>query len=240
MTDSRARPGTICTGDALTLPLVRYEFFAPSDQWILDAIFGFFADYTWPAKFTPCGEVNIDQAAAAFSATLDSLRRSILNIGAVIAYAGDLPVDPAILACDGTSYLRADYPDLFASIGTTWGSDDSTHFNVPDFRTRALVMSGVTSAGSVWNLGDYIGEEKHTLDGSEVPSHSHTDLGHTHVEGNAAPAVGAAIVGVPIPSAIPTVGVTGAGSANLTNSGGGGAHNNTQLSGVINYAIIAL
>lgn len=236
---TRAMPGTICTGDTLTTPLVRYEFFAPPDQWILDAIYGFFDDYSWPAKFTPCGEISIDIAAAAFSAILASLGRSVMQVGAIIAYAGDLPADGSVLACDGASYLRADYPDLFANIGTTWGADDSTHFNVPDFRTRALVMSGVTPSSAVWNVGDYIGEEQHTLTTSEIPSHTHTDTGHVHTEGNAAPAVGAAITGVPVPSAVPSVGVTGSGNAALTSTGGDGAHNNTQLSGVINYAIVA-
>lgn len=235
-----AAPGTICTGDTLTTPYVRYEFFAPSDQWILDAIFGFFDDYSWPAKFTECGEVSIDRAAAAFSAMLNSIQRSTLNIGTIVAYAGPLPTDPAILACDGTSYLRADFPDLFAVIGTTWGADDSTHFNVPDLRTRALVMQGVTAASHVWNLGDLIGEELHTLVSGEVPSHSHVDAGHVHAEGIAAPAIGAAITGVPVPSAVPAVGVTGSGNAALSSSGGDGSHNNTQLSAVILYAIIAL
>jgi microcystin-dependent protein len=35
------------------------------------------------------------------------------------------------LLCDGTSYLRVDYPELFAIIGTMYGAVDSTHFNVP-------------------------------------------------------------------------------------------------------------
>lgn len=239
MVFSRALPGTICTGDTLTTPLIRYEFFAPSDQWVLDAIFGFFDDYTWPAKFTPCGEVGIDQAAVAFSGILASLRRSALNIGTIVAYAGSLPSDPAVLPADGASYLRTDFPDLFAVIGTVWGADDADHFNVPDLRTRTLVMQGVTPDSSVWNLGDLIGEENHTLSLAETPGHTHTDLGHTHVEGNAAPVVGAAITGVPIPSAVPTVGITGTGSANLTSVGGDGAHNNTQLAAVIIYAIIA-
>lgn len=236
---TRAAPGTICTGDTITTPLIRYEFLAPSDQWIQDALYGFFYDYTWPAKFTACGEINVDLAAVTFSDILATLRRSIMSVGAVIAYAGTLPVDPAILACDGSSYLRADYPDLFAAIGTTWGADDASHFNVPDFRTRVLVMSGVAPSGAVWNVGNYIGEEQHVLTVAETPSHTHTDAGHTHPEGTAAPAVGAAITGVPVPSAVPAVGVTGSGSASLTSTGGGNAHNNTQLSGVINYAIIA-
>lgn len=236
---SRASPGTICTGDTLTTPLIRYEFVAPSDQWILDAIYGFFDDYSWPAKFTPCGEIGIDLAAATFSAILASLRRSVMQVGAVIAYAGDLPTDGSVLACDGASYLRADYPDLFSAIGTIWGADDSSHFSVPDLRTRVLVMSGVTGSSAVWNLGDYIGEELHTLTTTEIPSHSHTDVGHLHTEVTAIPTLIAIGAGVPAPSAIPGVGVTGTASASLTNTGGDGPHNNIQPGGVINYAIVA-
>lgn len=236
---TRASAGTICTGDTLTSPLVRYEFFAPPDQWIQDALYGFFDDYTWPAKFTPCGEIGIDLAAATFSAILASLRKSIMQVGAVIAYAGSLPTDGSVLACDGSSYLRADYPDLFTAIGTVWGADDSDHFNVPDLRTRTLVMQGVTPSSAVWNLGDYIGEEQHTLTVTETPAHSHTDTGHVHTEITALASIGAAITGVPVPSAVPSVGVTGSGNAALTSTGGDGAHNNTQLSGVIIYAIVA-
>jgi microcystin-dependent protein len=235
----KPNPGTICTGDTLTTPLVRYEFFAPPDQWIFDALIGFFDDYTWPAKFTPCGEINVDLAAATFSAILESLGRSTLNIGSIIAYAGNLPTDPAILACDGTSYLRADYPELFAVIGTTWGADDSTHFNVPDLRTRALVMQGVTPDSSVWNLGDLIGEEFHTLNTSEIPSHTHTDAGHVHTEIAATAAIINGGLEAPAAAAIPTPSVTGTGFASLSNTGGGGHHNNTQRSAVILYAIVA-
>ena len=38
------------------------------------------------------------------------------------------------LLCDGASLLRASYTTLFGIIGTTFGSADGTHFNVPDFR----------------------------------------------------------------------------------------------------------
>jgi hypothetical protein len=38
------------------------------------------------------------------------------------------------LECDGSSLLRADYPALFAVIGTIYGAADSTHFSLPDKR----------------------------------------------------------------------------------------------------------
>lgn len=46
------------------------------------------------------------------------------------------------LLCDGTSYLRASFAALFAIIGTTYGSADGTHFNVPDTRGRTMIGAG--------------------------------------------------------------------------------------------------
>lgn len=234
-----ANPGTICTGDALVTPLVRYEFFASPNLWVLDAVYGFFSDYTYPDRFTECDVTTIDEAAQAFSAMLSSLRRSLLMIGAIIPYAGTLPTDPSILPCDGASYLRVDYPDLFSAIGTVYGSVDSSHFNVPDLRGRSILGVGSGSGLSTYSLGDTGGEESHILVTGEIPSHTHTDTGHTHVEGVAAPAAGAAIAGVPIPSAVPAAGVTNSGTANLTSTGGDGAHENRQPYMALNYAIIA-
>lgn len=44
------------------------------------------------------------------------------------------------LYCDGTPYSRTTYADLFAVIGTAFGSGDgSTTFNVPDFQDKAAI-----------------------------------------------------------------------------------------------------
>lgn len=60
-------------------------------------------------------------------------------IGSIQPYGGaDAPAGWMI--CDGTSLLRASYPELFAVIGTAFGSADSTHFNIPD-------MTGKTTMG---------------------------------------------------------------------------------------------
>jgi len=48
--------------------------------------------------------------------------------------------------CDNASLLRAGtYADLFAEIGTTFGSVDGTHFNVPDFRGIAPMGAGTSA-----------------------------------------------------------------------------------------------
>ena len=59
------------------------------------------------------------------------------------------------LECDGSSVLRSDYPELFNLFSTqtydsapnhtllsVYGSADSTHFNLPDYREVALVGAG--------------------------------------------------------------------------------------------------
>lgn len=156
-------------------------------------------------------------------------------IGELIAYAGSSsPYPTNWLVCDGTSLLRADFPDLFAVIGTLYGAPDATHFNIPDLRGLTLI-----GEGGGYTLATPVGEAQHTLTVAETPSHSHTDTGHVHTEITAVAAIGAAITGIPVPSAIPGVGVTGSGNAVLTSTGGDGSHNNIQPSMPITYLIVA-
>lgn len=54
-------------------------------------------------------------------------------IGSLKIYAGTT-VPTGWLLCDGSSLLRASYPDLFAAIGTNFGSASSAEFNIPDLR----------------------------------------------------------------------------------------------------------
>jgi len=160
-------------------------------------------------------------------------------IGEIVCFAGPTSSITDWLPCDGASLLRADYPDLFASIGTIYGSADGSHFTLPDLRGRTVVGVGSGSGLTPRTLGDSFGEETHTLVTSEQASHSHNDAGHVHAESTAIPALSAAIVGVPIPSAVPGIGVTGSSNAILDSSGGDGGHNNIQPSLSLNYFIVA-
>ena len=79
-------------------------------------------------------------------------------------------VPEGFLLCDGAEYLRAEYPELFAAIGTIYGEGDgSTTFNVPNLQTRVPV-----GKGDGYELGDVGGEESHTLTVNEMPEHVHT------------------------------------------------------------------
>ena len=85
------------------------------------------------------------------------------------------------LLCDGRSLLRSEYPHLFTIIGTSFGSVDSTHFNLPDFRGRAIGIVGDGAGLTSRAIGDAVGSETHQLTSEEMPSHIHT--GTTDTQG---------------------------------------------------------
>ena len=105
------------------------------------------------------------------------------------------------LLCDGTLYLKTDYPALAAVLGTTFGGD-STHFGVPNMKGRFPMGAGLASGprgATAHALGSAGGEETHGLlaaesgvngngnpgTGDESVRHAHTgttdgESGHTH------------------------------------------------------------
>lgn len=217
--------------------------FIPDGVDWLAIVAGALQELTEAEHWQPYGTLTPEEAAEALIGMFDGFcfnEGTCRVIGEIVCYSGASSPDAKWLPCDGISLVRSDYPDLFTVIGTTYGSVDGTHFNIPDLQGRTPIGVGSGSGLTPRSLGDSIGEETHTLTTTEAPAHTHIDAGHTHVEGIAAPAIGAAIVGVPIPSAIPAIGVTGSGSASLSSDGGDGAHNNIQPSLALNYFIVAL
>ena len=90
------------------------------------------------------------------------------------------------LECNGAAVSRTTYSALFAAIGTTFGpGDETTTFNLPDFRGRGLIGVGTGTGLTARTLGQQtIGAETVTLGSGEMPSHSHgvniSDSGHSH------------------------------------------------------------
>jgi microcystin-dependent protein len=94
--------------------------------------------------------------------------------------------------CAGQALPIAQNQALFALLGTTFGGDGRTTFNLPDLRGRLALGFGQGAGLSPHDLGAAGGEEAHQLLSSEVPSHAHNlnannngQTNGTNIPGNA-------------------------------------------------------
>jgi microcystin-dependent protein len=138
-----------------------------------------------------------------------------------------------VLPCDGAIYNRVDYPLLYAAIKPVFQIDADTFF-VPDLRNKFLY-----GEDEYQPMGSSGGEEYVTLDISEIPEHGHTSPPHSHSEITSIGALADLGTGAPVPSAVPSVGVTGGASITIDNAGGGQAHNNMPPYITIGFVIVA-
>ncbi len=224
------------TGDATFEQRIPLLVLIPKSQenWLYLTFFGAMAMLADVENWMTAGETTPEEAAQLYSTIYDEARAMLFLIGMVSNFAAPLPDDSGWLQCDGAAYDPVVYADLFAAIGTVYntGGEPSGWFRVPDLRGRvsATVNSLETRLPS-WadSAGGTGGESEHTLVIGEMPSHSHTDTGHIHTTSEAGPNATTIGPGVPEPTAIPVpFAPTSTGNANLTDTGGDGAHNNIQ------------
>lgn len=171
-----------------------------------------------------------------------------------------IPSDPWWIPKFGQLLNVAEYPALFAKIGTLYGGDGTTTFRLPDDRGR--VRAGVdnmggTSANRLTNktgglngdiLGAAGGTETHILSVAQMPSHGHTGTftgnavpPHTHNVPDGATGGGlGAQNGPPTGGSFPTAaagGHTPTGTISINSTGSGAEHNNVQPT-ITKYACI--
>ena len=102
---------------------------------------------------------------------------TVIPAGEIIASAANT-APPGTVLCDGRSLSRTDYAELFAAIGTTYGSGSGTTFKVPDARGRCLIGSS-----SAYALGSSGGAAEVALTAAQMPAHKHT--GSVSISGGA-------------------------------------------------------
>ncbi len=88
-------------------------------------------------------------------------------VGEIRLFAGNYA--PAGWAfCDGAPIAIAENDVLFVYLGTTYGGDGETYFNLPDMRGRLPVHKG-----NGFQIGVPAGVEEVTLTVNQIPSHTH-------------------------------------------------------------------
>ena len=114
--------------------------------------------------------------------SLDFLMANLVPIGVEMMWVGSsAPASPAgvWLLENGQSLLRADYPDLYNLITTTYGFVDATHFNLPDKRGR-LPVGYVAGDADFGTMGKAGGGKTHSHSGTTsgvTANHSHAYTG---------------------------------------------------------------
>lgn len=229
------------TGNVITpTDYICRRVFIPNDLGLIMAVNGALLaltyEYNWQQIATTLETPA--QAAALMSKMYDEYTESsACMIGMVIPYATTNPPS-GTLACDGSTYLRVDYPSLYGLLDAAF-IVDGDHFVVPDLRGRAVIGAGQGSGLTNRPVGDTGGEETHVLTVAELASHTHTNSPHTHTESAAAPNLTTIGPGAPEPTAIPAPSVTGAATVIIDSAGSDDGHNNMQPFFALSYCMVA-
>lgn len=160
---------------------------------------------------------------------------SICPIGAITMWGVATP-PRGWLICNGAEVSRTEYADLFAVIGTYYGSGNgSTTFNLPNLMGKVPV--GLDSTQTEFDtLGEAGGEKTHQLTSPEMPEHIHLLTANDNISAAAGSGY------YHLPSAIEGYAAGTAqtifyNSTKTSIAGENQAHNNLQPYIVLNYII---
>ena len=136
--------------------------------------------------------------------------------------------------CNGQTLAIAQYQALFSLLGTTFGGDGRTNFQLPNLQGRTPIGVGTGGAGNiVW--GQKGGEDTHTLVANEVPQHTHALNSVPGANSNSPSASMPSSGGLMGYTAPANLGAMNVGT--LSTAGGSQAHENRQPYLVMNWLI---
>ena len=92
---------------------------------------------------------------------------AVMPTGSIMMFAGTI-APTGFLLCQGQSLNRVTFANLFSVIGTTYGSNSGTNFNIPDLSGRFPLGASLS-----YPQGGAGGEAAHALDLTEIPAHTH-------------------------------------------------------------------
>lgn len=120
---------------------------------------------------------------------------------------------------------------LFSLLGTTFGGDGRVNFALPDLRGRVPIH-----VGSGHTLGERGGAQSHTLNISELPTHTHVANATTNT-GNIPVPTNNILADSPSQLYAPAGNLTALSPGTVANVGGSQAHLNMQPFLTINFCI---
>ncbi|WP_315720095.1 MULTISPECIES: phage tail protein [unclassified Bradyrhizobium] len=165
-------------------------------------------------------------------------------LGQIMPFAGSQPPRGWAL-CNGALLAIQTNQGLFSLLGTYYGGNGVTTFALPDLRGRAIL--GSTGSSGQFPAGMVSGETTVTLNVSQIAAHNHNFNASTTAGAGRGASPANNLFGAntlpPPPNAKAIFATAGAQEeplalgTNITDTGGGQAHNNMQPYLVINYLI---
>ena len=95
------------------------------------------------------------------------------TLGEITEFAGDFAPSGWMFA-DGQTLSIAANAALFSVLGTQYGGNGTSNFELPDLRGRTLIGAGLGSGGVDYLPGEAFGSDTTTLTVANLPPHDHT------------------------------------------------------------------
>jgi microcystin-dependent protein len=107
-------------------------------------------------------------------------------VGEIRMFAGNFaPV--GWMFCEGQPLPISENEVLFQLIGTTYGGDGQSTFNLPNLASRVPIHMGTGPDGTTYQIGEAAGVESVTLTTQQIPNHTHPLTASTAVAQQTSP-----------------------------------------------------
>jgi microcystin-dependent protein len=93
-------------------------------------------------------------------------------ISSIYIFAGNFAIR-GFVQCQGQILPISQYSALFSLIGTFYGGNGTSNFQLPDLRGRTAVCQGQGPGLSSYFIGEVTGRENTTMSYSNMPMHNH-------------------------------------------------------------------
>ena len=98
--------------------------------------------------------------------------------------------------CNGQLLPISQNSALFALLGTIYGGNGTTNFNLPNLQSRVPMHFGISASGTTYVQGEMAGEENVTLTVNAMPAHNHNFVGAAQNANSSGPTAGAALANI--------------------------------------------
>ena len=139
--------------------------------------------------------------------------------------------------CAGQTLPISENETLFQLIGTTYGGDGESTFNLPDLQSRVPIHMGTGPSGVSYQIGEMAGTESETLTAQQIPVHTHAVVASRAVATESSPAANVLAESTVADLYIEDSAATALATSSVGPAGGSQPHENTQPALCINYII---